>query len=216
MSPQERQPRVSTRLPVVETGDGRGVYYTKNLSMGGLFLLSDKRWAVGSVIELALSHGTTRLEFKARITHLQRDGVGLCFIDPSDDVREALRKIIASQIPQNRSGGLASALKNAVGLASAAGTRIAWSDGESRFESAARDLDARSAFFEFDAPPAVGSTIIVYLPATTQNDDEEIEHELRGCTAEVVGHSEGGFAVKFLTPSAEFRMAIERLLREPT
>ncbi len=160
MSPQERPPRVTTRLPVVETGDGRGVYYTKNLSMGGLFLMSDKRWPVGSEVALALTYGPTRLEFVGRVTHLQRDGVGLCFIEPSDQVREALRKLIAAQIPQNK-GGLASALKNAVGFGG--GPRIAWSDGESRFESPARDVSTRGAFFEFDALPAVGSTIIVYL-----------------------------------------------------
>jgi hypothetical protein len=88
---QERQPRVSTRVPVVETENGQGVYYTKNLSMGGLFLLADKRWPVGSQIALAIVHGDMRLEFAARVTHLQRDGVGLCFIDPSDAIRDVLR-----------------------------------------------------------------------------------------------------------------------------
>ena len=38
---------------------------------------------------------------------------------------------------------------------------------------------------------------------------------LRGCTGEVVAHVRGGFEVRFMTPSAEFRMAVERLPREP-
>ncbi len=197
MSMANRQPRVDTRLPVVETTSGGDTYYTKNLSMGGLFLLTEKRWAVGSELNLTITFGRARLPINARVTHLQRDGVGMCFMETSDAVREALRLLIASQIP-----------------ASGSSVVLAWSDGKIRHEATVRGLTMQGGSFKTPDRPDVGSSIMVYVPSTVETEDAEVEHELRGCSAEVTSHASDGFDARFTVPSAEFRMALERLLRE--
>ncbi|MEZ0312603.1 MAG: PilZ domain-containing protein [Myxococcota bacterium] len=204
---------MDTRLPVVETASGGATYYTKNLSMGGLFLLSEKRWPVGSELNLTIAFGRARLPINARVTHLQRDGVGMCFMEPSDAVREALRLLIASQIPVNEPSR-AGAIARAVGLGGGPSVVIAWSDGKLRHEATVRRLTMHGGFFETPDRPDIGSNIMVYVPSSFENEDAEIEHELRGCSAEVTAHSEEGFDARFTVPSAEFRMALERLLRE--
>lgn len=216
MSVTNRQPRVDSRLPVVETGTEGATYYTKNLSMGGLFLLAEKRWAVGSEVSLTITFGRARLPLNARVTHLQRDGVGMCFIEPSEAVREALRLLIASQIPANATSRLES-LQRAVGLGHAPGITLAWSDGKIRHESMVTDLSMHGGTFESADKPALGATLIVYVPSSVETEDAELEHELRGTSAEVTSHTDTGFEARFSSPSAEFRMALERLLRgQPT
>ena len=213
MSVTNRQPRVDTRLPVVETGTEGATYYTKNLSMGGLFLMTEKRWAVGSEIGLTIAFGRARLPLNARVTHMQRDGVGMCFIEPSDAVREALRLLIASQIPANGPSRLES-LQRAVGMGHVQGLVVAWSDGKLRHESVVRGLSLHGGTFESADKPPLSASIMVYVPSSMENDDAEVEHELRGTSAEVASHTDDGFEARFTSPSAEFRMALERLLRE--
>ncbi len=213
MSVTSRQPRVDTRLPVVETGSGGATYYTKNLSMGGLFLLTEKRWAVGSEVNLTITFGRARLPILARVTHLQRDGVGMCFTEPSDAVREALRLLIASQIPVSTPSRL-EASSRAIGVGAGPSVVLAWSDGKLRHEATVRGLSMQGGFFETPDRPVIGSSIMVYIPSKIETEDASIEHELRGCSAEVTTHSLEGFDARFTVPSAEFRMALERLLRE--
>ncbi len=214
MSLTNRQPRVDTRLPVVETGTEGVTYYTKNLSMGGLFLLSEKRYAVGSEVALTIAFGRARLPLQARVTHLQRDGVGMCFIEPSEAVREALRLLIASQIPVNEPTRL-EAISRPVGFGHGPSVVLAWSDGRHRHEATVRGLTMQGGFFETPDRPSIGAQIIVYIPQRVEHEDGgEVEHELRGSKAEVMTHSVDGFDAKFMVPSAEFRMALERLLRE--
>src|SRR4051812_7199193 len=75
-----RQFRAATRLPVVIAG--KEIYYTKNLSLGGLFLYTPKRWAVGSTHQLDVRFDERSHFAQARVTHVQADGVGLSFIEP--------------------------------------------------------------------------------------------------------------------------------------
>lgn len=207
-----RQPRIDTRLPVVETAQEGATYYTKNLSMGGLFLVTEKRWPVGSEIGLTITFGRARLPLTARVTHLQRDGVGMCFVEPSDSVREALRQLIASQIPSNDNSAFA-ALKSAVGLRGKQ-TVLSWTDGKIRHEAVVRELTMQGGFFDGPERPAVGSTIMVYVPSTLEVDRDEVQHELRGSSADVLSHTDSGFQARWAVPSAEFRMALDRLLRD--
>lgn len=209
-----RELRVATRLPVVATeSTGDRAFYTKNLSMGGLFLLSDTRWPVGSHMELVMTVGDVRIQLTARVTHLQRDGVGMCFVGPSDETRSQIRDIISAQMPQ-QDGSTFESLQRAVGMGKPRGIKLIWSEGKTRHESTARDLSSTGAFFESSVLPAEGATIMVYLSSVTENDDHELEPELRGCTAEVLERTDKGFDVRFKTPSAEFRMAIDQALRD--
>jgi hypothetical protein len=209
-----RELRVATRLPVVATeSTGDRAFYTKNLSMGGLFLLSETRWPVGSTMSLSMTFGDVRIELTARVTHLQRDGVGMCFVGPSDETRAQIKAIISEQMPHEAEGGAFQALQRAVGMGKPRGIQVVWTEGKSRHESTARDLSSAGAFFESETMPAEGATIMVYLSSITENDDHELEPELRGCAAEVLERTDAGFDVRFRTPSAEFRMAIDQALR---
>jgi hypothetical protein len=91
---------------------------------------------------------------------------------------------------------------------------LAWSNGKLRHEATVRGLHMQGGFFETPDRPEIGSSIMVYVPSKMETEDAEIEHELRGCKAEVTTHSMEGFDARCTVPSAEFRMALERLLRE--
>src|SRR5262245_10843920 len=91
----KRLVRVAARIPVIEMDDtGAAPYFTKNLSLGGLFLLTERRWPVGSTVRLTIKNGDKRLPISARVTHIQIDGVGFSFAAPPADATAALRGMI--------------------------------------------------------------------------------------------------------------------------
>ena len=57
----------------------------------------------------------------------------------------------------------------------------------------------------------VGDTVYIIVPGFVATDEDRAS-EVRGVEAEVVHTGEQGFGVRFLGASAEFRMAVERML----
>lgn len=206
--PEKRQFRVAARLPVVDAIEGeKRACYTKNLSLGGLFLLTDKRWPIGSTVSLSVNHEDARFDVDARVTHLQADGVGFSFVDASTTLREMLRQVIDKTI--SRPSDESDESVNRVAIQS----RVVWAQDEQRYEADLRNIGQEGAFLETVVPPQLEGTVFVYLPAFGPAVTDNVPQELRGCMATVSRRDADGFAVRFVNPSAEFRMAVAELSR---
>ncbi len=84
MSVDKRQHiRILVALQVVaSTSTGSVKALTKNLSVGGLYLLTDAKWEPGREVSLTLEHKGTSVELRSTVTHARADGLGLAFVDP--------------------------------------------------------------------------------------------------------------------------------------
>ncbi|MEM6732970.1 MAG: PilZ domain-containing protein [Myxococcota bacterium] len=202
--PRTPETRIPISLPVV-TPDGGEPGVTKNISEGGFFLITKRRYPIGEHVELRFKYGDLELGVTGRVTHLQADGAGFAFVDASDRLRDLVRELIDEILVQT-------SMDDDTNPRYALRQKVSWSRGDSeRLQAVIRDLSGSGAYLDSDVSVSVGETIILYLPGYVATDEERAS-EVRGTEANVVHESEGGFGVRFLNPSAEFRMAAERLM----
>lgn len=196
---ERREPRVPVSIPVVAPGlDAPCV--TKNLSLGGLFLLTRRRYPVGENVSLKLIYQDLNLDVEARVTHLQSDGVGFAFVSASTPLRNTIRAILDKMVQGSVSRDGAAPPPSSF-----------WSpDGSVKREARLLDVSAKGAYVAGPGP-AVGAEILFYIPGFTPRDASE-PSEVRGSKARVVRSSEEGFGMEFVNASAEFRMALEELI----
>jgi hypothetical protein len=180
----------------------------KNLSLGGLFVVTDQRLPVGERVKLTLHYRKTQHVAEARVTHRQADGLGFAFTR----VTTALLKYITATIQDLLSEGSAvDDRRNDARVAVSAA--IVFSQGDARVGGELRDISSSGAFVGTDSSPPIGSETYVYLSGTTYSDGNNVESELRGCLTKVVRHAAGGFGCRFVDPSAEFVMALQNLTK---
>src|SRR5262245_7735473 len=90
----QRQPRSSVSL-FVGFGEGdQTPARTRNLSIGGVFLETATRPAVGEVVDLWFVWGEDTFIAKAKVVHHAVDGVGLSFVEPDTGFLGALAEIL--------------------------------------------------------------------------------------------------------------------------
>jgi hypothetical protein len=182
---------------------------TKNVSLGGFFLLTRRRRAVGSTMELAIEHREQKATVHGRVTHLQADGIGIAFVDATDAFLQFVQTIIDDLLAGGaRVDDRRSASRSFVTL------QVVWRQEGIEYQGRLRNLSAGGALIECENCPDMQSEIFVYLPGYTYALSSPRPSEARGCAARVLHRVSYGFGVQFLAPSAEFRMAIEALLRE--
>ena len=200
---QRREPRFSISVPVV-TADGEpGV--TKNMSLGGLYLITPRRYPVGDTMTLILRYADREVTVEARVTHLQADGAGFAFVDASEALRADVQRLIDDLFHQRRAEDTSPNRPNP--------QAVSWSRGDGgRGDASLRRLTPTGAFLTGAGEVSVGELVYVYLPGFTATDRSDRASQLRGVNARVVNQSHEGFEVRFVDPSAEFRMAVERLM----
>ncbi|MEM6531163.1 MAG: PilZ domain-containing protein [Myxococcota bacterium] len=204
--PVKPETRVPVSIPVV-TADGGKPALTKNLSLGGLYLITRRRYAVGSHVELSLSYGGVQLGVTGRVTHLQADGCGFAFVNASVALRNMLRELIDTLLDQRP------VVDDDTNPRFVIEHQIHWSRGDAkRHHASIRQLSLAGAYLTSEVRAKKGETLLVYVPGFTATDDGSRASEVRG-TRSVVVHEDGeGFGVRFVGASAEFRMAVERLM----
>lgn len=209
-----RQFRASTRLPVVTAAPtGSRVYYTKNLSIGGLFLLTENRWHIGSSIDLTVRFEHGEYMVKSRVTHMQSDGVGLSFVNPDERLRAALRQVLDAHVDPIEMEAFGT-LKRTMFRQLRERLRVTWTFNEERFTAVLRELSDDGLFLDTDQVPAYESEIYIYLPVVSTEGIELTTTELRGAAARVIFRDSSQFGATFLKQSAEFRMAVRSLLQK--
>ncbi|MBI5510894.1 MAG: PilZ domain-containing protein [Deltaproteobacteria bacterium] len=204
--------RLDTRVRVVNQAvqadlDGVGPEVVKNLSLGGLYAVTRVRRPVGDAVHLMILHGKAAMRTVARVTHRGPDGLGLAYVNPGADFLAAVSAAIEdmlSQVPLCDDRREAARINVNVAIVVA--------EGNDRTQAELKDLSASGAFVVTPSPPPIGARIYLYLPGYTFSEGTGRRSELRGCLAEVVRHSDGGFGCRFIQPTAEFRMAAQELM----
>jgi hypothetical protein len=93
-------PRRYVRVPLESPlrahidGSQAGLARVKTISLGGAYLESPKKLAVGDSIKLEVRSGLRRIHFTAVVRNLGPDGSGVEFVHMKDEDREKLRKLV--------------------------------------------------------------------------------------------------------------------------
>ncbi|MEL6547290.1 MAG: PilZ domain-containing protein [Myxococcota bacterium] len=203
-----RDRRINVALHVA-VRDEEVAYLTKNLSAGGLFLITPHRYPIGSFLSLKLDYKGLMIDTGARVTHLQRDGVGVRFWNPSAEMQRAIVKVIDDLL----ASGHATHDRRREPRSSIESTPVLWRRGELEHRAELSDLSLSGARIRGAELPEEGERILLLMP-TPSPDSTRDELDLVGSDATVRRVLEQEFGVEFDAPSAEFRLAVARLLQD--
>lgn len=208
--------REDTRLiaPIaifLEAGDQTKGCFTRNISLGGLFVVTSIRAPVGATVKVSLTHQKKRLSTTAEVVSVVKDGMGLRFIAKTPEFTAGITDLINSLL--NAKGANVAARQ--AGKKVQAGAAWAYPLGDQDTETWQKSICAvgllglslDGAALEGDQRPPVGETILFFI--TTSDAPDKAHH----CHAQVARHLERGFAIKFVSPSIELRQAITSLRR---
>jgi hypothetical protein len=203
MSNKRSHIRILVAMKVTaETATGKVRALTKNLSVGGVYLLTDAKWTSGMPVELTLEHKGVEVQMRAEVTHRREDGVGVRFVDPPPVAVTELIGVIDDIL----SGG------------------VHIDGGEARLDVDDRMVMFRRGVLEYVGSVAsagegviaietaeslkAGEHILVLLPA--RSDGAHVR-EIVGSFAEVMQPVENGFTARFIDASQEFLDALSRV-----
>ena len=205
-----RHTRIAAPLRAYDmSGSPPEAMLTRNIGLGGAFLLTARRRPVGSRIELLLEHRGATASVAGRVTHFQADGVGVAFSDPS----EAFLAFVQRAVDDLIAGGAPTVDRRAEER-SPVHAQVVWTGSGVEHRGRLENLTRKGALIECDRSPELGSEVLVYLPGYTYAPKSSRPSEARGCTARVVHREASGFGVQFVAPSAEFQMAVDRVLED--
>jgi hypothetical protein len=187
---------------------------TRNLSKGGLFALTKRKAAPGAVVGLEVVHKGTRLKARAKVVQQTEQGLGLSFVDVDDGFRSAIRALMDRLVADQASASIAdfddveevSELTMSWGYPGQGRGWKFWRKG--RYDVTVVNLSLDGASFAGEDRPSVGDTVVVNLEGLKDTRGKTLS-----CPAQVVRHTDGGFAVKFVSPSIDFRQAISAARR---
>ncbi|MBN1960562.1 MAG: PilZ domain-containing protein [Deltaproteobacteria bacterium] len=181
--------------------------YSKNIGLGGLMLQTNHRKPVGSLFDIVIEHKGMRSEVRCRVTHLQADGFGVSFVEPTINFIEFLQKIVDDLLGWRILGERRQNMRLPIDA------RIVWTYNGVQQENRLINLSHNGGLVESSQCPPLNSEIFVYLPGYTYATSNIHPSEARGCIAQVMHTAYDRFGVQFINPSAEFRMAVEEFVR---
>lgn len=194
----------------VDVCDGRSPddFLTKNISVGGLFLITGDPYNVGDKLPLRLSYDGLTVDVDSRVTHVQRDGIGVTFWNPTRSVEETVNRVIDELLElgytnNERRRELRYLVPN---------TPVVWRSGELDYPGELADLSFHGARLRAVQQPARGERILLMLPTSSLDGGNE-ELELVGSPVIVRRVIADQFGVEFDGPSAEFRRAVATVLK---
>ncbi|MFC1610269.1 PilZ domain-containing protein, partial [Myxococcota bacterium] len=180
----------------------------KNISVGGLFLVTAHRCTVGEVVPLVITFEAWRLQAHARVTHSQADGVGFSFANITPEFQNEIEDLVDDLLSSG--AGVADRRRWTRVLARGA---LIFEGGDRRDQGELRDISRRGAYVVTDKPLVVEDHVYVYLAEYLSRIEPDFPSGLRGCRARVAHRYDDGFGIEFVAPSAEFAMAVDALIR---
>jgi HEAT repeat protein len=90
--------QLSSPLPATIVGTHAGALRVQILSLGGAFLESDRRLAVGESLRVEMRAGLRRIQFTAVVRNVTPSGAGVEFVHMKPDDRERLRRLVAQAL----------------------------------------------------------------------------------------------------------------------
>lgn len=200
--------RILVALKVAEAAHPERSWLTRNLSMGGMFMLSDRRWPMGSLVDLVLEYKGAQIPTPARVTHLQPDGVGVRFVQPTVEFEDEITRVIDDLVTGGRPLDQNHSFDAALGP-----THIVWRAGN--LEHAGEVTAATNEKIRCRTGEAVpaGTPLFVLLPTKPVSPELAYTFEIVGAPATVTRTWPDGFDATFGRPSAEFRVVLDRLVK---
>jgi hypothetical protein len=203
---ERRSTRVIAGVGVILLIDGEPEpCMTRNLSRGGMSVATKREVPPETILPFQLIHQGKHLTGKAKVIKCSSDGLGLSFIETDGALGEAIRHLMDEMVQT------AGELPEEIAPVSAvcrwiSAEKTAWWQVLKRIHHRGMltDLTLEGAAVQSGIPPLVGAHVMITLPL----DEEEVEAQ-----AEVVRHTDIGFAVRFIAPSIPFRRAISQLRR---
>jgi hypothetical protein len=196
---------------VLEVEGKRYPCMTGNLSTGGMYVTLREKFPVGTLADVTIPDEGKKLHARVRVASVDAGGLGLSWHSLDADFEQAWRRLIKKLLRRETMEIEKNALSTEV--------RIAWSylpDGNFWTFWRKRQRRQRIANLSIDGvaftnrnPPAVGESVLIYL---TQIDPEG--RKQFPCQAQVIRHTDDGFAVRFESPSVDFRRALSIVRRE--
>ena len=201
--------RIVAALGVILEIDGKPhPAITADVSTGGMRVMLKLGLPPGTPLTVVVLEGQKKLRLPARVTSNAEAGLGLAFEDPTDELRDAWTRILKKLLRRDT-------VNQGQNLASAAG-RLAWSylpDGRlwSFFKKRPHfdkvtSLSADGLAFRSRQKPEEQARVLVFLVLVADGHKQRYH-----CQADVVRHTDDGFAVRFDAPRIEFRRALSRL-----
>lgn len=87
-----------TPLPATIAGTHGGAARVQTISLGGAFLESDRRHAVGESFRVEVRAGLRRIQFTAVVRNVTTTGTGVEFVHMKHEDRERLRRLVAQAL----------------------------------------------------------------------------------------------------------------------
>jgi hypothetical protein len=87
-----------TPLPATIVGTHSGTVRVRTISLGGAFLESDRRIAIGESLRVEMRSGLRRLQFTAVVRNVSPSGTGVEFVHMKSEDRERLRRLVAQAL----------------------------------------------------------------------------------------------------------------------
>ena len=189
--------RVMAECPL---GQARGS--TKNLSVGGIYMLTETRFPAGTEVRVTLEHKMWSVEVSATVTHQRPDGLGLKFINPAPDIIGDLTGIIddilSTGVDIDGGDSMLDGNEHLVvirrGVLEFVGTLVSVAPGEVTIEA--------------DEMPSDGEALVVLLPARSEGTHVR---EIIGAVAVVNGIDAPRFTASLKEPNDDFVSAAQRI-----
>jgi len=89
---------LSTPLPATIVGTHARAVRVRTISLGGAFLESDRRLAVGESLRVEMRSGLRRIQFTAVVRNITPSGTGVEFVHMKSEDRERLRRLVVQAL----------------------------------------------------------------------------------------------------------------------
>jgi hypothetical protein len=208
---QRKTNRVVAPVPIIiDAGGEAKPCFTRNLSRGGLFAVTNRSIMPQSMVLVTVVYGGQRLTTTAQVVNVHKDGLGIRFIEPSPEFEQGVAQVLTDLLNKQGGGTIdeASMLVH-VGAAWAypPGQQAAAEWQKTICPAKVQSLSLDGAAVAAARVPKVMETIVFFL-TTPEKPDGSLFTK-----AQVARHIAGGFAVKFISPSVDFRRTISSLRR---
>jgi len=202
---ERSEPRVVAGVGVIlRYNGGYEPCMSRNLSRRGMFALAKKPMAAESVLDVDIIHENVKLSTKARVASSTEEGMGLVFIDPSDEFNAGIARLISRLLGTLEDEAAAGKNSVFVGWSPRPDGKL-WDFWTARQRTAIlSNLSVDGASMISPSIPEVGEHVMIHIKSPYGEEKNQ-------CEAEVVRHTKSGFAVRFISPTRPFRALIGEL-----
>lgn len=208
---ERRYTRVRAGVGLILTIDGKAEpCLTRDISRGGMFVVTRRPAHHGQAAQLEVIHEGKRLKAEAQVVTVAEDGLGLSFVGATDDFRNAIRKVMDEMVAARSTDtelvpGAISDLQIHWRPEEGSKWWAVWKRTREKCELTNLTLDGAS--MRSKHRPDVGETVVLELRSRA------FKGGAVSASAEIIRHTNGGFAVYFLGASVEFRRAVSMVRR---